>query len=120
MVRGQKVMQNTFDKMGRRLPDALGDLEVKLNIYGCTSQPNLTHLGPLYKTDTASQLRIDPNMSIYSAFLKQNFTSGLKLNIKLKRLCAPIQVTIGHSSNLNGGVACSCFQDFISRVIYSD
>ncbi len=25
MVRGQKVMQNTFDKMGRRLPDALGD-----------------------------------------------------------------------------------------------
>ena len=25
MVRGQKVTQNTFDKMGRRLPDALGD-----------------------------------------------------------------------------------------------
>ena len=24
-VRGQKVTQNTFDKMGRRLPDALGD-----------------------------------------------------------------------------------------------
>ena len=24
IVRGQKVKQNTFDKMGRRLPDALG------------------------------------------------------------------------------------------------
>ena len=25
MVRGQKVTQNTFDKIGRRLPDALED-----------------------------------------------------------------------------------------------
>ena len=25
MVRGQKVTQNTVDKMGRRLPDALAD-----------------------------------------------------------------------------------------------
>ena len=34
-VRGQKLTQNTFDKMGRRLPDALGDkfLEDKLDVH---------------------------------------------------------------------------------------